>query len=369
MGGGANRSMIQLMVELRDNHGINPIMLAPKGKLRPGDHGLIEECQEYNIPVERAIIPWFLQKKVWFHRVKYAALLLSYPSLIRQLKKYDIDMVHSNGSVFDLGARISRTLGVPHVWHLREFGTEDDTVKPVWGENFIRKAYRGGDAFIAISDAIKKSYNGRIPQDKIYRIYNGIDVSKYCKLAKHDNDLVQYVIVGVVTPHKNQFEAIRAAAYLVSKGVTAFHLTIIGQESSDYANEIKKYANDQNLDEYVSFLGLRNDVPDLLQKMDVGLMLSKTEAFGRVTIEYMFQNLAVIGSDTGANPELIEDGKTGLLYHFGDEKELAEKMNSFIENKQFLISLAEAGRKFALETFPSVKNSDAVFSLYKKVLK
>lgn len=368
MGGGANRSMIQLMVELRDNHGVNPIMLAPEGQLRPGDNGLVKECQKLGIPVERAIIPWFLHKNIWLHRAKYIAMWFSYPSLLRTLKKYDIDMVHSNGSVFDLGARISRTLGVPHVWHLREFGTEDETVKPVWGENYILKAYKKGDAFIAISDAIKKYYNGRISQDKIHRIYNGIDTSKYNKLSVHENPRVEFVMVGVVTPHKNQFEAVRAAACLVTKGLTNFHITIIGQESLDYANEIKKYVREHNLSEYVSFLGLRNDVPDLLQKMDIGLMLSKTEAFGRVTIEYMFQNLAVIGSDTGANPELIEDGRTGLLYHFGDEKELAQKMQALIENKQKLVSIAEEGRKFALDTFPSIKNSDAVFSLYKQLL-
>lgn len=369
MGGGANRSMIQLMVELRNNYGVNPIMLAPEGKLCPGDHGLFEECQKHGIPVERAIIPWFIHKKVWLHRAKYIAMWLTYPSLLRKLKKYDIDMVHSNGSVFDLGARISCSLDVPHVWHLREFGTEDDTVRPVWGYNYILKTYKSGDAFIAISNAIKISYNGRISQDKIHLIYNGIDTSKYNKLSVHENPRVEFVMVGVVTPHKNQFEAVRAADCLVSKGITNFHISIIGQEALDYANEIKKYVREHNLSEYVSFLGLRNDVPDLLQKMDVGLMLSKTEAFGRVTIEYMFQNLAVIGSDTGANPELIEDGKTGLLYHFGDADELAHKMKILIENKKNLVEIAGAGRKFALETFPSIKNSEAVFSLYKQLLK
>lgn len=369
MGGGANRSMIRLIIELRDNHGVNPIMLAPEGKLRPGDHGLVEECQKYDIPVERAIIPWFLHQKVWLHRAKYLAMLLSYPFVIKRLKKYNIDMVHSNGSVFDLGARISRTLGVPHVWHLREFGTEDETFKPVWSKNFICNAYGGGDAFIAISDAIKRSYIGRIPQDKVYRIYNGIDASKYCKLAEHNNDVIQFVIVGVVTPHKNQFDAVRAVNYLVSKGIKDFHLTIIGQEIVDYSTEIRKFVEVNSLNDYVSILGLRNDVPDLLANMDVGLMLSKTEAFGRVTVEYMFQNLAVIASDTGANPELIVDGTTGMLYHFGNAEVLASKMQQLIEDKMLLKEIASNGNKYAIETFPSEKNSCAIFSLYEDLLK
>lgn len=368
MGGGANRSMVQLMLELRNNHGVNPIVLAPKGKLRHKDYSLVEECQKHDIQVEQTIIPWFLHTKVWLHRAKYLAMFFNYCFLIQRLRKYNIKIVHSNGSVFDLGGHISRSLNVPHIWHLREFGTEDETVLPVWGNKYIKRAYQKGDVFIAISDAIKHSYEDRIPQNKIVRIYNGIDTYKYNKQSVHQNEIIQFTIVGVVTPHKNQLEAVKAVALLVAKGVTKFHLSIIGQVENGYIDEIKAFIIENNLSEYVSILGLRNDIPDILSKMDVGLMLSKSEAFGRVTVEYMFQNLLVIASNTGANPEIIKDGETGFIYQYGKSEELAEKMEYCINNPNCIKEVSRKGREYALCTFPSETNSKKVFELYQSLL-
>ena len=88
-------------------------------------------------------------------------------------------------------------------------------------------------------------------------------------------------------------------------------------------------------------------MPQILQRSDVGLMLSTNEAFGRVTVEYMMQNLAVIASDTGANPEIITNGETGLLYELGDVESLADKMKSLIEDHTLLGALAEKGKQHA----------------------
>lgn len=368
MDGGANRSMMQLILELKGNHCISPIVLIPFGKLKKGDHGLVEECINYKIPFERSIIPWFIHQKVWLHRLKYVLLFFYFPFLIIKLKKYNIQLVHSNGSVFDLGASISKSLKVPHVWHLREFGTEDDTFKPVWNEAYIKKAYTNANVFIAISNAIKTSYKGRINENKIARIYNGIDCKRYQNQAQHNNEKTEFIIVGVVTPHKNQFEAVKAVAELVKRGYTTFHLNIIGSEDKAYRETLNEFIVKHEISDYITFWGIRSDIPEVLPKMDVGLMLSKSEAFGRVTIEYMLQNLAVIASDTGANPELIKNGESGFLYHLNDINALVEKMKIFIDDRDFLKKTAYKGYKYASETFPSEKNSQAIFELYKNIL-
>ncbi len=365
MDGGANRSMMQLILELKGNHCISPIVLIPFGKLKKGDHGLVEECINYKIPFERSIIPWFIHQKVWLHRLKYVLLFFYFPFLIIKLKKYNIQLVHSNGSVFDLGGHISHSLKVPHVWHLREFGTENKDFKTVWSEKYIKEAYKKADVFIAISDAIKKSYMGKIEENKIVKIYNGIDCDKYKKLAQHNNEKTEFVIVGVVTPHKNQFEAVKAVAELVKRSNTNFHLNIIGSEDKAYRETMREFIDKHGISEYVSFWGLRDDVPEILSKMDVGLMLSNSEAFGRVTIEYMFQNLAVIATNTGANPELIKDTETGFLYNIGNLNELTNTMEKLIKDRDLLIHIAKNGREYAIQTFPSSKNSTQIYHLYK----
>lgn len=369
MSGGANRSMLQLILELRKNHNINPVVIVPYGKKPTCDHGLDVECINNNIPVVRSIIPWFIHGKVWIHRFKYVLLLLLYPFLLLKLKKYNIQLVHSNGSVFDLGARISKSLSVPHIWHFREFGTEDISFKPIWGIKYIKKQYAKADQIIAISRAIKESYKDKVDESKMVVIYNGIDLNKYKSLSIHNNNKIQFVVVGVVTPHKNQFEAIKAISVLIRKGITSFHLNIIGLENAKYKNLLSNFVKENKLENYVTFWGVRNNVPSLLSSMDVGLMLSRTEAFGRVTIEYMFQKLAVIASDTGANPELIKDGQTGFLYHFGDYQDLADKMEKLIKNNQLLQKISTQGCDYARAEFTSLKNSDKIFQLYKLTMK
>ena len=106
----------------------------------------------------------------------------------------------------------------------------------------------------------------------------------------------------------------------------------------------------------------------LLANEDVGLMLSQNEAFGRVTIEYMMHGLAVIASDTGATPEILENGKIGYLYHLGDYQDLAQKMRLLIENKTKIIEFSEKGRAKALNCFSSKQNTRGIWDIYKQLL-
>ena len=147
-----------------------------------------------------------------------------------------------------------------------------------------------------------------------------------------------------------------------------FKILIVGHCDKDYTEVLQKFVADNGLESNVEFFGYRTDVPQILQKCDAGLMLSTNEAFGRVTVEYMMQNLAVIASNTGANPEIITDGVTGLLYELGDIESLAEKMNLLIKDHSLLDSLSEKGKRHAYSHFTSVLNSNKIFSLYQTIL-
>lgn len=159
--------------------------------------------------------------------------------------------------------------------------------------------------------------------------------------------MTTFCLTGRVEPNKNQLEALKAATLIKKQTEHDFRIWIVGHCDKDYAEILKKYVADNGLENQVVFLGYRTDVPQILQRSDVGLMLSTNEAFGRVTVEYMMQNLAVIASDTGANPEIITNGETGLLYELGDVESLADKMKSLIEDHTLLGALAEKGKQHA----------------------
>ena len=128
-------------------------------------------------------------------------------------------------------------------------------------------------------------------------------------------------------------------------------------------DKIKKY----NLSNNFNFKGYQNNVNEVINKYDIAIMASKSEAFGRVTIEYMMANVAVIASDTGANIELINNKKNGLLYHYNDFQDLKNKIILLKNNKEFCRKIAQNGCKNS-KKYTSEINAKSIYKLYKEVL-
>ena len=70
-------------------------------------------------------------------------------------------MVYSNSSVFAIGALAAAELGLPHVWHLREFGRRDYGLRPDFGPHLSRLGFRTADATIFVSHALRRAILGR----------------------------------------------------------------------------------------------------------------------------------------------------------------------------------------------------------------
>lgn len=366
---GANRSMFQLMLELRDRYQIEPVVVMPRIHKNYEKWNLFKACQEQNIECYTYRFYWFKDTGRLVNYVRLALNLFCYPYIRNKLKGRSYDIIHSNGSVIDLGGYLSMTMKIPHVWHLREFGWLDFHLKSLLGTSYEKCAYSQGDVFIAISQAVMKCYQNVIPRQKLQLIYNGVVPPPENLEAKHQNEKVQFCMVGVVSEAKNQLEALKAIDLLVNKWkYTQFHLTLIGFEEPIYAHKLHSFINNCHLSDYVTMMGERHDVKELLSKMDVGLMLSQNEAFGRVTVEYMMQNLAVIASDSGANLEIVEDGKSGRIYELGHEEHLAEIMKYLLDNEQDILKYAENGKERAMKNFTSIQNTEQVYKVYQSLL-
>lgn len=102
--------------------------------------------------------------------------------------------------------------------------------------------------------------------------------------------------------------------------------------------------------------------------MDVELVCSKSEAFGRVTIEAMMSMNPVIASNTGANTELIKEDYNGLLYNYGNYVDLANKIEVLIQNPDLLEKYGKNGYKFALENFTAEINAKNIEMVYKELI-
>ncbi len=366
---GANSSMLRLMLELRENYQIEPIVLMPLVHPAYAKRNLFKTCQEQHIECFCYRFYWFKERRNWKSYLKCLSNLLWYPYILWKLRAVRFDVIHSNGSVISLGALLSRVKHTPHVWHLREFGELGLGLVSLLGNSYEKWLYKQSDVFIAISKSLKSYYSDRIPAEKIEMIYNGVLPPDEQFAARHQNSVFQFCMVGLLSSQKNQLESLRAVDILVNRwGVKNFHLSFIGMEEIVYAQELENFIKENSLSDYITFQGESDNISFHLSQMDAGLMLSSFEAFGRVTIEYMMHNLAVIASDSGANQEIVEKGISGFIYHLGDVEELARLMRLLIEDRTRMLSISENGRNRAMKLFTSLRNTQQIYQTYLSVI-
>ncbi|MBQ3629727.1 MAG: glycosyltransferase family 4 protein [Prevotella sp.] len=368
---GANQSMLKLIMELRTYYNVEPVVLMPLSANKKQRRHLLQACQEQHIESFSTRYYWFKNQRRPANFIRCLSNLLWYPLIYHKLHGQQFDLIHSNGSVISLGAFLSRVMKIPHVWHLREFGSKDYGLESLFGKTYEKWVYGKGDAFIAISEAIRRHFQTVILDSKIRMIYNGITPPEYhLQPERRNEDITRFCLVGLLTKAKNQLEALQAADILVKeRGITQFHVSFIGYKEPQYTQILKAFVSERGLEPYVSFLGERNDVGTLLSGMDVGLMLSRNEAFGRVTVEYMMYGCAVIASNSGANQEIVEEDVTGYTYTLGDAHSLALKMERLIMDKTRLREFGKHGRERATKLFTSRQNSEQISNLYQSLIK
>ena len=133
--------------------------------------------------------------------------------VVRSLE--DFDVVYTNSGMTDFGHRLARRLGLPHVWHLREFGRPDYGVDFVVGRDAAIRTIRSADAVVTNSRALRIHFFGN--DQKIEVIPNGVvwasDIAVEGRSFPRERPFV-FLIAGVIRPEKGQIEAVRALAQL-----------------------------------------------------------------------------------------------------------------------------------------------------------
>lgn len=286
------------------------------------------------------------------------------PIAISKMKKVclreEIDLIHSNSFVISIGAEIALKTGLPHVWHVREFMEEDHMMSYIYSDSYIKKLTKRSYP-IYISKAIKRKFEDFFPANKGTIIYNTISRDKdYKKNRTYMQDgICNLIIVGKITKNKGQLEAIQAVEEVIRRGYNA-KLYVCGEGPDEVV--IKKYINEHSLQENIKLLGFRKDVVNIRTNMDIALMCSSNEAFGRVTVEGMYYHNLVIGKKSAGTEEIIKNGENGLLYEPNDSITLADLIINMIENQTDAKIMIVEAEKYAISTF-----SKSIFPLVKEI--
>ncbi|MDP2835158.1 MAG: glycosyltransferase [Pseudomonadota bacterium] len=108
--------------------------------------------------------------------------------------------------------------------------------------------------------------------------------------------------------------------------------------------DLERQTAELGLGRHVRFLGMRDDVPELLVALDVVVLCSLSEGLSLTLLEQSAAGSSMVATDVGGNPEIIEDGITGLLVPVGDEAALAGAINRLLDDPERAHAIGQAAR-------------------------
>ena len=222
------------------------------------------------------------------------------------------------------------------------------------------------DKIIAVSNTVKKTIVDEtfVSEDKVVVIYNGIDGLDFP--SDRSNRLCEkpkIIYIGRVIKSKGLFVLIKAIENIQHKN---FLLRIVG--NGDDLEKLKAYVVKNNLNEWVRFAGQLpyQDIKKEFLDSDIFVLPSlRIEGFPMTLIEAMCAGLSIVASQIGGIPDAVDDGLTGLLVKPGDVKDLREKLEHLLKNKEERLFLGRNAKIKAEKDF----NINIMLDKYEKVFK
>lgn len=293
--------------------------------------------------------------------------LLAAGRVLAYLKAREIGVIHCHkSSDLRLGALL-----VSLRPSLRLFFTDHMGVTRPKKDLYHRWAYGKVTRLLSISEATRQRNLAAfpLPAERIRRLYLGIDPAPYAPCLDDQartalrrelgvpEGAVAIGLPGRLTPGKGQEVWVEALARLAeTRPELAWHGVLIGgltaEEGSHEAHvaALRRRIDELGLASWITFTGFRRDLPRLFEALEVVCVPSRNEAFGLTVIEAMAAGKAVIGSDSGAIPELLER-ECGRLAPPEDAEAWAAAMAELAGDAELRRRLGQAARRRVEEDF------------------
>ncbi|MEO6958630.1 MAG: glycosyltransferase family 4 protein [Burkholderiaceae bacterium] len=200
------------------------------------------------------------------------------------------------------------------------------------------------------SDYVRRHLIERgVRPDYVETVYPAVDppalvahstLRRELELAK---DAIVVGCVAVMRAQKGHRALIDAIEPLIAV-YPDLHLVFVGGGSPVF-EEIQAYVAVKQLGAHVHLLGARRDVPNLLAGFDLFALATEQEASGTVFLEAAAAGLAVIGTNVGGVPEMIQSGVTGLLVPLHDQDALTQALKKLIDEPDLRKRMGQAGQR------------------------
>jgi glycosyltransferase involved in cell wall biosynthesis len=352
--GGKERQLFYLIRHLSHEHNIQLIIL--------NDDLFYKEI--LNFPIYRVIIPI---KERYSFRTVYR--------IYNELKIFNPDIIHTWDNVSHCIASPFFILNTTKVINgsIRYAGTFRKRITTI----LLKKvAYATSNLIISnskqglVADKLEKSRKCKV-------IHNGLDSYIFKNTSSRsvgdlqktlNRFLVKIVMVGRFYPLKDYITYIRSAIITLKESNLLGYFCIGDGPGRADAEKEAGIWNKKN----IFFLGRRNDVHNIIQYFDIGIMLNNTnghaEGISNAIMEYMAAGLPVIATNAGGTPELVSDNNSGFLVPAFNPEIVAEKIKILVDNENERNKMGEVGKRIIYENYSLEKMVSAYIRTYNSIL-
>jgi glycosyltransferase involved in cell wall biosynthesis len=178
-------------------------------------------------------------------------------------------------------------------------------------------------------------------------------------------------IIGQLTPRKGQLELVHAFARVVREMPDAV-LLVVGEplfnRDEEYSSQIAHAVESLNLTNDIRLLGARDDVPKLIQALDVLVVNSHQEPFALTVLEGLASGIAVLATAVGGTPEMIQHNVNGWLVKSRDRDGLAAGLITLLADDALRSRLGGRARRDAIAHYSIARYLTEINSLYRHII-
>lgn len=218
----------------------------------------------------------------------------------------------------------------------------------------VRKTCSGALGALVLSESLKSDLIGFMSSERLFVLPNALPEDPgLLPLTKAETTAVQILFLSNLKRDKGPLEFLKMASQIYARARNVRFVLAGPKRDEGFYRELTEFIAKEGLSEVVELRGAIYDEEkrQVFRESDLFVFPTQNDAFPLVLLEAMQHGLPVVASSLGGIPEIVAEGETGFLVFPGDIRQLIDRVNQLVCNRDVRRSMAAAGRRRFEERF------------------